>query len=46
MGYELEFTDIEIDQIGSDPFLIATALEDPQNLCWLLRKYPDPLRVG
>jgi len=32
-GYGESLTDIEINQIGGDPFLIASALEDPNNRC-------------
>jgi hypothetical protein len=32
-GYAPDLTDIEVDQIGRDPFLIAHALADVQNRC-------------
>ncbi|MFV2052274.1 DUF4411 family protein [Aliiroseovarius sp. YM-037] len=30
-GYAVDLTDIEIEEIGRDPFLIAYALADPEN---------------
>ena len=30
-GYAPDLTDIEIEEIGRDPFLIAYALADPEN---------------
>lgn len=30
-GYALDLTDIEVEEIGRDPFLIAYALVDPEN---------------
>lgn len=32
-GYAPDLTDVELEKIGRDPFLIAYALVDPQNRC-------------
>ena len=45
-GYGLTLTDIEFDQIGGDPFLVATALEDPANRCVVTEKVSKPKARG
>jgi len=45
-GYGLAFTDVELDQIGGDLFLIATALEDPINCCVVTEEVSRIRAVG
>lgn len=44
-GYAEDLTDTEIDQIGRDPFLIASALLDPSNRVVVTAEVSQPKKI-
>ena len=45
-GYADDLTDVEVEQIGKDPFLIAYALADLGNRCVVTNEVSKPRRIG
>ena len=45
-GYADDLTDIEVEKLGRDPFLIAYALTDPGNRCVVTTEASRPSRIG
>ena len=45
-GYAADLTDIEIEEIGRDPFLIAYALVDPENRVIVTTEHSKPQAQG
>lgn len=41
-GYAPDLTDVEIEKVGRDPFLIAAALSDPANRCVVTAEVSKP----
>lgn len=41
-GYAPDLTDVEIEKVGRDPFLIAAALRDPANRCVVTAEVSKP----
>jgi hypothetical protein len=44
-GYAPDLTDVEVEAIGLDPFLITYALHDPQNRCVVTTEVTKPRRI-
>ena len=44
-GYASDLTDVEIEKIGRDPFLVAYALVDKQNRCVVTTEHPKPSKT-
>ena len=45
-GYASDLTDIDIEKIGRDPFLVAYALVDRQERCVVTTEHSKPSRIG
>ena len=45
-GYADNLTDVDIEKLGRDPFLIAYALTDPGNRCVVTTEASRPSRIG
>ena len=45
-GYGKNFTDVDLDGIGGDPFLIASALEDPKHRSVVTEEASKPTAQG
>ncbi|MGA6183059.1 DUF4411 family protein [Stenotrophomonas sp. NPDC077421] len=41
-GYSLELTEVQLQTVGQDPFLVAHALKDPQNRCVVTHEVSAP----
>ena len=44
-GYADDLTDVEVEQIGRDPFLIAYAFVDPANRCVVTMEVSKPSKI-
>ena len=44
-GYASDLTDVEIEKLGRDPFLIAYALVDPRSRCVVTNEVSKPSRI-